>query len=218
MRMSFFSFFTSSTTRLRNKTQERLEQYSKPSTDFFVLITIASAIAALGLLLNNAAIIIGAMVVAPLITPIFAFSLALLLARAQRMFLALVSIFFGTLCAIATAALMGYVGITLDPIHASVTPEILARAEPNILFFLVALLSGIAGAYAYSRPKVSEVIAGIAISVSLIPPLGVTGVAIALQTWSIATQSFLLYIFNLLGIIFGSILLFIIIGFGKDVE
>jgi len=216
--MSPFTFFTSSTARLRTKTEARLNEYSHPSADFFILIILASAIAAFGLLLNNTSIIIGAMVVAPLITPIFAFSLSLLLAKGHRMLLAIESIILGTFFAVATSAGIGFISIQIDPFLRTLTPEILSRAQPNMFFFLVALLSGIAGAYAYSRPKISAVIAGIAISVSLIPPLCATGVAIAAQQWNTAIQSFLLYSFNLLGIIFGSVLLFIIIGFGKDAE
>lgn len=214
--MPLLSLLTSSTARLQAKTHARLEQYSKPSLDFFLLIAIAAAIAALGLLLDNAAIVIGAMVVAPLITPIFGFSLSLLSLRIRRLTLALLSILLGTLCAIVTAFLVGLFAIAVDPTYATVTTEILARAKPDILFFFVAFLSGIAGAYAYSRPKISEAIAGIAISVAVIPPLGVVGLALAQQTWELASQSFLLYLFNLLGITFGSIILFVIIGFGKD--
>ncbi len=95
--------------------------------------------------------------------------------------------------------------------------EILSRTHSNLLFFLVALFSGMAGSYAYAKPKVLSSITGIAISVALVPPLAVTGLGIATQQLNLSQESFILYLFNLSGICFGSIIMFLILGFGKDI-
>ena len=216
--MKLFNHLTSQTVRLRRRTEARLDEYNKPSQDFFVLISLASSLAVLGLALDNAAIVIGAMVVAPIITPIFGFSLGLIVARAKRVTVSLTTLLLGTLLSIVVTTITGLVVMFVEETGITVTDEILARAEPDLLFFLVAFVSGLIGAYAYARHDVAERIAGIAISVAVIPPLAVVGIGIALQDWTLATQSLWLYAFNLLGICFGSILMFVFLGFGKEIE
>ena len=212
------SLFTASVTNIRKKTEKRLEIHAKPSKSFFLLITLASAIVSLGLALDNVSIVIGGMVVAPLITPIFGLSLRIILLRFKGIGGSLLSITLGTILAIVVATIIGYIIIFFEGTQFGLTEEILSRTEPNLLFFLVAVLSGIAGAYAYAKPDVLSAITGIAISVALIPPLAVTGIGIALNNFFLAEQSFVLYLFNLLGICFGSIIMFISLGFGKEIK
>ncbi|PSO45074.1 MAG: hypothetical protein BRC22_01550 [Parcubacteria group bacterium QH_9_35_7] len=103
--------------------------------------------------------------------------------------------------------------VTADPIK--ITEEIISRIEPNLLHLLVAIFSGMVGAYAYSKQDLSERIVGIAISVALIPPLAVVGLGIVINDPQIWQGSSLLYLTNLAGIIFGSIVMFTLLGFGK---
>ncbi|MBT4153321.1 MAG: TIGR00341 family protein [Candidatus Magasanikbacteria bacterium] len=202
--------------RLRRKTKAHLDAYASPSLAFFLLIMLSSAIATLGLIINNSSVVIGAMVVAPLITPIFGFSLSLLIFQLKQMLSTSLMLLSGTLLAIAIAALLGFLLSLLDGQPVSLTPEILAQTKPNLAFFLVALFSGIAGAYAYSKPDKLASVAGIAISVALIPPLAVCGIGIVLSEWQLVSQSLLLYGFNLAGICLGSIIVFLFLGFGKE--
>jgi uncharacterized hydrophobic protein (TIGR00271 family) len=211
-------FFISQAARLRKKTEFQLEKHTPPSGSFFLLTAIAAAIATLGLLLDNTAIIIGAMVVAPLVTPVFGFSLYLLAIQLRRAVISFALVLIGTVIGIAVAAVIGFIIIFIEGDVFSLTNEIIARAQPNLLFFLVALFSGMAGAYAYGRPSISASVTGIAISVAIIPPLAVSGIGIAAEKWDLATQSLLLYFLNLTGIIFGSLIVFIILGFGKEIE
>jgi len=211
--MSFFS----STDRVRRKAETKLNEYNKPSLNFFVLISLSSAIATLGMALNNTSVIIGAMIVAPLITPVFAFSLGLILFQGKNVLHSLLSILFGTLSGIIVASLIAFLIIFINGDFV-ITAEILGRTEPDVLYFLVAILSGVAGAFAYGRPKLQESITGIAISVAIIPPLAVTGIGIALQNFHLLQTSFMLYVFNLCGISFGSIITFVALGFGKESE
>lgn len=213
-----FNFLESNTLKLRRKTEEQLEHYTKPSTNFFVLMIISSSMATIGLLLNSPAIVIGAMMIAPLITPLFGFALSTLLLRPKTMGLSLIAILLGTAVGYGTAIAVGIVSNSIEPGTLNVTNEILARTTPNVLYLLVAILSGLAGAFAYGRENLSESVIGIAIAVALIPPLAVSGIGVAMQDWFIATQSFYLYLLNLAGILFGSIIMFLILGFGKDIE
>ncbi len=216
--MSLTKGITSHTNRLRKKTEKRLDEYSSPSVEFFVLIGLSAALAVTGLALDNTAVVIGAMVVAPLITPIFGFSLGLLVIRIRRITKSLMTTALGSLFAVVSATLITKVIIVLEGTGIEFTNEIVSRTEPNLLFFFVALFSGLAGAYTYAKPKLSERVAGIAIAVALIPPLAVIGIAVAQELWNIAYQSMLLYLFNLAGIIFGSVIMFVLLGFGRDIE
>lgn len=216
--MKLFGALTSRTLRLRRKTEKQLEQYTRPSTDFFVLIGFASALAVLGLIMNNAAIVIGAMVVAPLITPVFGFSLGLLIGRVRRMSISLWTITLGTILSLVVSVAVTLFVLFVQEDGIVLTNEILSRTAPDLLFFLVALISGMVGAYAYVRHGILERIAGIAISVAIIPPLAVVGMQLALFNLHLAQQSFVLYVLNLLGICFGSILMFIFLGFGNEIE
>lgn len=206
----------SSPNTIRKKTESRLEQYSRPSVSFYLLILLSAAIATAGLIVNNTSIVIGAMVVAPLITPLFGASLHLLVFQWRGFFRDLLVLVSGTAATIAVSALLAFLIEVIEGTSIALTPEIISRTEPNLLYFVVALLSGVAGAYAYAKPDVLASLAGIAISVAVIPPLSVSGIGIVIQNGFVVQQSLLLFALNIAGILFGSILLFLSLGFAKD--
>ena len=208
----------SSTERLKNKTLKHLEMYSRPNLDFFLLTAFSSAIISFGLILNNSSIIIGGMVVAPLITPFFGFSLSLILFRMKSILETLGAIILGIFVAVGIAFVIGYITNFIYIGTFINTNEILSRTKPDILYFIVAILSGLVGSYAYARPSLSERIVGIAISAAIVPPLAVVGLSIAKMDMKLITSSSVLFLVNLLGICLDSILMFIILGFGKERE
>ena len=152
-----------------------LEQASNPSASFYALLAIATAIATLGLLSNNAATIIGAMIVAPLMNPIVTLSYATIAFQRrllERGFLTLVT---GIVLVISISFIATYlVGTQV------IGSEILARVEPNLIDLGIAIASGAAAGLAYSRRSVSNALPGVAIAVALVPPLCVTGIGLAL--------------------------------------
>lgn len=201
--------------RIKKHTELQLKEYSRPSVNFFMLIGLASIIATAGLLLDNTAIVIGAMVVAPLITPIFGFSLAVLIGKWRRMLTSLVMLVYGTVLTLVIAFLTAYIVHFLEgPLV--LTDEIIARTTPHFLYVIVAFASGIAGAYTYTKKESVSAVAGIAITVAVLPPLSVAGIGLVLQNMIVVQASLLLYTFNLAGIAFGSIATFIALGFGKE--
>jgi uncharacterized membrane protein len=94
-----------------------------------------------------------------------------------------------------------------------ITSEMQGRLHPNLLDLLVAIFSGIAGAYATSKEEVAKSLAGVAIAVALVPPLSVTGIGIGLGNFDVIYGSFLLFITNLVGITLSAALTFIVLGF-----
>ena len=96
----------------------------------------------------------------------------------------------------------------------SVTGEIAARLSPTLLDLGVAIVSGVAGAYAHAREEVARSLAGVAIAVALVPPLAVSGIGLGWGEWTIFQGSFLLFLTNLFGIVLAGNLTFLLLGFG----
>ena len=178
------------------------------SARYCVMVVLSCGIAILGLLLSSPAVIIGAMLISPLMSPImqFGFSLAVLdwpMARRGLNALAL-----GTALAVAQAALI----VWLSPLN-TVTPEILARTRPNFFDLLVAILSGVAGAYAIIKQK-GETIVGVAIATALMPPLAVVGYGLATHNWAIFGGALGMFLTNMLAISLTACLVAKFFGFG----
>ena len=162
----------------------------------YLLLTLASCvIATLGLLENSVAVIIGAMIVAPLMGPIQAFAFAALDGDAPLIRRSLRTALVGAAIAVVTSALLGFVAGT--PAYGS---EVLARTRPNVLDLVIAIAAGAVAGLARVRPAVSNTIAGTAIAVALMPPLCVVGLTAAHHAWSAAEGALLLFGTNFLGI------------------
>lgn len=209
------TFFRDSATKIKMNTTNLLETYSSPSGIFFILISCAALIISAGLLLENTSVIIGGMVVAPLITPIFGFSLGIITFKPLIIFKSLSSILTGSILSVVISFGIGLIYRMPYFTHSLLNGEIIDKAQPNVLFFLVAIVSGIVGTISYAREQISEKITGIAISAAIVPPLAIIGLAWSETNIQLMISSSLLFVLNLLGIIFGSICTFIILGFGK---
>jgi uncharacterized hydrophobic protein (TIGR00271 family) len=161
----------------------------------YAFLTLMSCgIALLGLLQNSAAVIIGAMLISPLMGPIIELGLGLATFDLRSIRDALKTLSVGVLLALLVASGIVYFSPLQDA-----TPEILARTEPTFFDLLVAIFSGLAGAYATVTRK-GETIVGVAIATALMPPLAVVGYGIAVMNWSIAGGAAFLFMTNLLAI------------------
>jgi uncharacterized hydrophobic protein (TIGR00271 family) len=178
---------------------EDLQLKSQWNFDFLVLITLSTAIAGMGLLQNSAAVVIGAMLVAPLMTPLLGAGLAIvqgnypLLSNASR------AIFYGFFSALGVAIIIGQ----FYPITAP-TAELLARGGPRFLDLFVALFSGFAAAYCVGRPGLSAALPGVAIAAALVPPIACTGISLSQGHLDLAQGSAVLFTLNVVTIIVGS--------------
>lgn len=199
--------------------EERMEVYkqvrrgARPQTDFFVMIGLAAGIAAFGLLLNSAAVIIGAMLVAPLMAAIMGIGLGMIQADTRLLQLSLSATLRGMLLAIGVGVLAGFV----DP-NDQFETEIIKRTAPTLLDLAVALVSGLAGAYAICRTNVSSSLPGVAIAAALVPPLTVVGLGISVWNPEIAGGALLLFLTNLIAISTASGFIFFLFGFRPRVE
>ena len=177
------------------------------SITYLVLILGSCIIATLGLLSNSVAVIIGAMIIAPLMLPIRGVAFGALEGNVILFRKGLVAILVGTFLAIALACFVGYlVGL---PAFGS---EIISRSQPTLLDLGIAMAAGGISGFAKVQPKISESVAGTAISVALMPPICVVGLGLAQADWSLSLGASLLYLTNLLGITLSCMLTFLLTG------
>ena len=178
---------------------------SQLSQNYVMLAVASSIIATLGLLENSVAVIIGAMIIAPLMSPIQAFAFAALDGDAPLIRRSLVTVLTGAMIAIAISVLLGVVATT--PIYGS---EVVARTRPNLFDLGIAVSAGAVAGIARVRPAISSTIAGTAIAVALMPPLCVVGLTLAHLAWSQAEGALLLFGTNFLGIAAACMVVYIV--------
>jgi uncharacterized hydrophobic protein (TIGR00271 family) len=195
------------TLEAKNKALSRIIDSSKPSGSYYLLMCLSAIIAAFGLLANSAAVVIGAMLVAPLMGPIFGIALSLTSGDSRRLKIALVAEIAGIILAVGLPALIGLIPLRLD-----FGSEILTRTQPTVYDVLIALASGFAGAYALINEKISPALPGVAIATALVPPLAACGLNLAAGNWVLAGGAFLLFIINLFAIEFAAAIMFIFYG------
>ena len=177
---------------------------------FWTVLMLSGAIATLGLVLNSTAVVIGAMLVAPLLGPLLGLSLSVAVGDGRLFVQTALSILTGAAAIVALAALVTWV-LPID----AVTDEIAARTRPNTLDLLIAIFSGLAGAVvmASRETRLSGSIPGVAVAVALVPPLGVAGFGIGTGfQWPIITGSLLLFGANLAGIVLSGLGVFLSVG------
>ena len=169
---------------------------SEPGLRFYILVVVSTMIAGFGLTMNSTAVIIGAMLVAPLMTPIFGIALALIRGDARLLGRASQAEIAGVAAAIGMGILLGAVYPSLEP-----TPEMISRTQPQLFDLMVAIFSGFAGAYALVDEKISPALPGVAIATAIVPPLANTGLCISVGAYAGAVGSFLLFFSNFLSIL-----------------
>lgn len=175
---------------------------------FTVLLVLASFIASFGLYQDSVASIIGAMVVAPLGGAIMAFAGAMVTARDRWMVITFAQVFLGALGVIA----IGFIVAFVAPDLLVLTPSLQARTSPGILDLGVALAAGAAGAYVAVRRTGSDALPGVAIAVSLVPPLATVGFCLELHRMSDAAGALLLFTTNFAAIVVAACIVFALAG------
>jgi uncharacterized hydrophobic protein (TIGR00271 family) len=185
---------------------ERIQASSRWNIDFVLLICLSTLIAAVGLIQDSTAVVIGAMLVAPLMTPLLGTGLSL--AQGNRVLFreTLLTVARGFFVALLIGWLMGFA------LGASPTSQMDARGAPGVFDLLVALFSGIAAAYASGRPHLVSALPGVAIAASLVPPIATSGLAAHVGDYDLAFGAAMLFLTNILAIVVGTALAFWCVG------
>ena len=177
---------------------------------FFTLMGFASVIASMGVITDSTAVVIGAMLIAPLMTPLMGMAISLVMGWPTRLKRSAFVAAGGIVFAIGVGALIGL--IVPAVIDTATNSQILSRSSPTILDLIIALAAGAAGAYGLSRPDVSDSLPGVAISISLVPPLSVVGIAYSQGDWMAGNGALLLFMTNMLAILIMGGVTFILTG------
>jgi uncharacterized hydrophobic protein (TIGR00271 family) len=175
---------------------------------FIVLLALAALIASFGLYQDSVASIIGAMVVAPLGGAIMAFAGALVTGRTRWQTVAFLQVLLGGLMVIG----IGYLVSWVMPNLLTLTPSLEARTSPGLLDLGVALAAGAAGAYVAARRTGSDALPGVAIAVSLVPPLATVGICLELGRPEDAAGALILFLTNFSAIVVVACITFVVFG------
>ena len=185
-----------------------LKESSHLSYVYITLMILSTLLSTTGLFASSAPVIIGAMILAPLMAPIISLSMGVVRAERKLILPSLRTLGVG----IFTALFFSSIYTLIIPLE-EITSEMQSRLNPNILDLLVAIFSGMAGAYAYAKEEVAKSLAGVAIAVALVPPLSVAGIGIGLGSFEVLYGSFLLFLTNLVGITLSGALTFVVLGY-----
>ena len=190
-----------------------LRDDAKINSQYLMMMLLSTLLATVGLFADSAAVVIGAMVLAPLMTPIVAFSMGILRGEEEMLKGALFKIFIGIVVALSASALMS---VLLPQVN--LTGELRARINPTLLDLAVAIFSGIAAAYSKSHKSIRDSLAGVAIAVALVPPLATAGIGLGRGEFFIFYGAFLLFFTNLIGITLAATITFQFLGFSNAVK
>ena len=189
-------------------------QTARRLTNFFALLLFATVIATYGVLSSSTATVIGAMIVAPLMGPIMATTAAVVMGSSQRALRAFGLTITGIVTVIIAAYLLSWV-VPDVTISFTSNGEITSRINPGLYALLTALGAGAAGAFITSRAEIADSMGGVAIAISLVPPLCVVGISLQQGQLDAAAGALLLFITNYLAILLAGGVVLVILGLGK---
>ncbi len=190
-----------------------LRDDAKINSTYITLMVLSTMLATIGLFQGSTAVVIGAMLLAPLMAPIVSLAMGLLRGNMELLKSSVAKIALGVTLALLASAL-----ITQIFPHKMITNEISARLSPSLLDLAVAIVSGIAGAYSKSFKEIIQSLAGVAVAVALVPPLAVAGIGIGRGNIDFFLQAFLLFSTNLVGITLAATFTFRVLGFSPIVH
>lgn len=179
-------------------------------TSFWVLVVLSGVIASAGVVADSTATVIGAMIVAPLMTPILGTALALVLADRRQLATNILTV----LCASLLVVVLGWaVGLTVQvDVVAATNDQVAGRVSPRLIDLLAAVATGLVGAFALVRSDISDTLPGVAIAISLVPPLAVVGLTVESGRPAEALGALLLFGTNVAAIVATGTVLMLVAG------
>ncbi|MBY0396368.1 MAG: DUF389 domain-containing protein, partial [Thermoleophilia bacterium] len=202
------SGLTSVSPERRAQVLEDTHEGSQPTLIYYVLLGLSELIAGFALMINSDATLIGANVVAPLMTPIFGISLGLMRGELKLLRSALLAEFGGAALGVLLCFGLGLLPFAIEP-----SASLLAQTHPTLIDLLVAALAGFAGGLAMIDERVSPALPGVAIATALNPPIAAIGLCLAYGAYDGAWGAFILFFANVLAILAVAAVLFLVAGF-----
>ncbi|MEZ5205281.1 MAG: DUF389 domain-containing protein [Acidimicrobiales bacterium] len=202
--------------RMRDKLLFEGDDVGERLSRFWLLLILAAVIASTGVVADSTATVIGAMIVAPLMTPILGSVLSVVLADRANLLRCLGLVLLGAVAVVVVGWLVG--SIVEQPVVAATNSQVAARVSPRLIDLLAALATGAVGAIAISRDDISDTLPGVAIAISLVPPLAVAGLAFEGGASDQAFGAILLFVTNVSAILAMGLLVMSIYRVGALVQ
>src|SRR5215472_4407382 len=181
---------------------------------FWILLMLSAVIAATGILADSTATVIGAMIIAPLGTPLMGIGLAVVTGGGRRLLRSTTLAIGGTITVILVGAFLAWIFPKLQPLADN--GQVTGRTSPGVLDLVAAVATGVAGSYGLARRDVSDVMPGVAIAISLVPPLAVVGITGSAGDWGSALGAFVLFASNVVAIILAGTVVFTLCGYRRE--
>jgi len=183
---------------------------SSPRVDFYFLVILSTLIVALGLMADNVMLVIGGMLVTPLLSPVLAIALGIVI-NDHKVIIRSIKIF---IISFAFAFVVAFITGTFGLIDVSEV-SLIRIMQPSLFTFFVAVVAGLAASYTWVKPNLNSTLPGIAITVTLIPPLTAIGLAVVDMDWVVFINVLKVLLLNLFGIIMASLVVFSLMDFYK---
>ncbi len=190
--------------------------HSAKRTGFLIMLVLSAIIAISGVLSDSTATVIGAMIIAPLGTPILGIAFGIVTGHLSLVLRSISWVAVGLVIVVALGWLFAF--FIADPQSLETNAQILGRTSPHLLDLVAALATGTAGAFAMCRKDLSAVLPGVAISISLVPPLGVVGVCVGQGAWDEAFGALFLFLSNVFALVIAGSIVFTAAGYANDPE
>ncbi|MEK7557461.1 MAG: DUF389 domain-containing protein [Patescibacteria group bacterium] len=191
-----------------------LIRQSSPRYDFFLMVTLAIAIASFGVILDDTPVLIGSMLIAPVLYPVLTLALGLVIRGPTLIARSLLTLFIAVGCALGVGVLLGLL------FHPAIAPnnnilETMASElyAPGIIF--VAFLAGLAAAFGNLKKSLGSMLPGVSIALSLVPPLATAGVGASQFSWDILSNGLLIFFINVICIVVAAAIVFSLFGLGR---
>lgn len=188
----------------------KLIEHSAPRVEFYVMSLLSVAMATFGVLKGSAAVVIGSALIAPFLYPVLSLGMGIVMADHTLMSRSLWTIIRAAIYGLAVAVVLSLV---LKMEGGNPNSEIALITSPTILDAAVAVVAGLAAAFATVRPGMNETLPGVAVAVALVPPLAAIGVGLAKSNWAIASGAFLTFAINVVGIVLTAVTVFSLMNF-----
>lgn len=181
---------------------------------FLIMLTLAGIIAIAGVLTDSTATVIGAMIIAPLGTPILAIGLGIVTGRLSLVVRSILWVLVGLAIVIGLGLLFSIFVST--PQSLETNSQVVGRTSPSFMDLVAALATGFAGGFAMCRRDLSTILPGVAIAISLVPPLGVVGVCAGQGLWGDALGALWLFLSNVVALVIAGSIVFTLAGYARD--
>ncbi|WP_082092268.1 TIGR00341 family protein [Demequina pelophila] len=182
-------------------------------TRFWLLLVLASVIASAGVVANSTATVIGAMIVAPLMRPIQGTMLATVLGDHRNLTRSITLMVGGAAASIGVGFVVGL--LIVQPVVAETSDQVAGRVSPGLIDLLAALATGLVGSIALLRSDISDTLPGVAIAISLVPPLCVVGLTLEAGAYAQALGALLLFVTNVAAILATGSITMAVYGFAR---